>query len=576
MIVVVTGMVGVDKKSYLENVCQLAAEGGNDVLLCNVGDQMYAEAPDIPPGKILDIPMKRLSSLRRSVFKDIIAKAQKRPNMIVNTHATFRWRHGLFPAVDFDQMRQLKADMYLCIIDGIVPLHLRLVDEHGIEHSLKDLIVWREEEIIGTEMLCKGVDEAIPFYCLARGAKVQTTETFYGLLFEKHVKKAYLSFPMTAVGDMKDVQRDILEFRQLMKQSFICFDPGDLEEAYLPEKARRAAEKGLDYVEAAALGRRIRLDLNEVKQVERDNQLHSDVGQRPSGNIQRRRERTPARPRGGKRSLRHLDGQSEPFGFYHPDGDKGIRQQLRRDGILHQERVHQRNQVLIDEHQISNEELAGCIDHTLLDATATREQIEQACRQAKDYAFHTVCVNGRWLTLAAELLAGSKVAVGGVVSLPLGANSTKSKVAQTTDAIFAGADEIDMVADLAAIIEGDSRYLLSQLQAVLKVCQSMRPAVVLKVIIESAALSDNQKVFACRIAQQAGADFVKTSTGLNPAGGASLEDIKLMKETAPRCRVKAAGGIRTAKQVIEMLAAGAQRIGTSSGVQIMEEFKAQQ
>ena len=98
----------------------------------------------------------------------------------------------------------------------------------------------------------------------------------------------------------------------------------------------------------------------------------------------------------------------------------------------------------------------------------------------------------------------------------------------------------------------------------------------LKVIIESAALSDDQKIFACRIAQQAGADFVKTSTGLHPAGGATLEDIKLMKETAPRCKVKAAGGIRTAKQAIEMLAAGAQRIGTSSGVQIMEEFKAKQ
>jgi len=112
MIVVVTGMVGVDKKSYLERVCQFAGENGKEVLLCNVGDRMYAEAPDIPPGKILDIQMKRLNSLRRSVFKDIIAKAKKAPNLIVNTHATFRWRHGLFPAVDFDQMRQLNADMY--------------------------------------------------------------------------------------------------------------------------------------------------------------------------------------------------------------------------------------------------------------------------------------------------------------------------------------------------------------------------------------------------------------------------------------------------------------------------------
>ena len=227
--------------------------------------------------------------------------------------------------------------------------------------------------------------------------------------------------------------------------------------------------------------------------------------------------------------------------------------------------------------EIANEkELAGCIDHTLLDATATQEQIEQQCRQAKTYGFHTVCVNGRWVPLVAELLAGSKVAVGGVVSLPLGADSTKIKAAQARDAIFAGADEIDMVADLASIIEGDSNYLADQLASVLKVCRSMRPAVVLKVIIESAALSDEQKIFACRIAQGVGVDFIKTSTGLHPAGGATVEDIKLMKETAPGCKIKAAGGIKTAKQAIEMLAAGAERIGTSSGVQIMTEFTAGQ
>jgi len=232
--------------------------------------------------------------------------------------------------------------------------------------------------------------------------------------------------------------------------------------------------------------------------------------------------------------------------------------------------------IMCDKHQISDKELAGYIDHTLLEATATREQIEQMCREAIEHGFHTVCVNGRWLPLVAELLSGSKVAAGGVVSLPLGANSTKAKVAQARDAIFAGADEIDMVADLAAIIEGDSRYLLGQLKAVLKVCRSMRPVVLLKVIIESAALSNDQKVFACRIAQQAGVDFVKTSTGLHPAGGATVEDIKLMRESAPGCKVKAAGGIRTAEQAVEMLAAGAQRIGTSSGVRIMEEFKAGQ
>jgi len=227
-------------------------------------------------------------------------------------------------------------------------------------------------------------------------------------------------------------------------------------------------------------------------------------------------------------------------------------------------------------YRISDKELAGRIDHTLLNATATSEQIKQLCEEAKTYGFHSVSVNPRWVGLAAEQLHGSKVAVGGVVSLPLGADSTKIKVAQAKDAIFAGADEIDMVADLAAIIEGDSQYLFAQLQAVLKVCRSMRPPVVLKVIIESAALNHEQKLFACRIAQDVGVDFVKTSTGMNPAGGATVEDIKLMKETAPNCKIKAAGGIRTAKQALEMLEAGADRIGTSAGVQIINEFREQE
>jgi adenylate kinase len=270
MIVVVTGMVGVDKKSYLRKVCQFAAEKGKEVLLCNVGEEMYAEAPDIPPGKILDISMKRLGSLRRSVFKDIISKAKKVPNLIVNTHATFRWRHGLFPAVDFDQMRQLGTDMYICLIDGVVALHGRLCDEHSTEHCLKDLIVWREEEIIGTEMLCKGINEKIPFYCLARGGEEETIETFYKLVFEGANKKAYLSFPITHVGAMKDVKREIDEFRRLMKEFFTCFDPRDLEESSLLHYARQAIQKESDFVEVTTPGQTIRLDLHQVQQIERD------------------------------------------------------------------------------------------------------------------------------------------------------------------------------------------------------------------------------------------------------------------------------------------------------------------
>ncbi len=226
--------------------------------------------------------------------------------------------------------------------------------------------------------------------------------------------------------------------------------------------------------------------------------------------------------------------------------------------------------------QISDKQLAGIIDQTLLDATATKEQIKQLCQEAADFGFHTVCVNRRWVPLVAEQLHATKVKVGSVVSLPLGADSTKIKVAQAQDAIFAGADELDMIADLAAIIEGDSKYLTHQFQAVLKVCRSMRPAVVLKVIIESAALSQQQKIFACQIADACRIDFVKTSTGLHPAGGATVEDVKLMRQAAPHCKVKAAGGIKTAQQAIEMLQAGAERIGTSAGVQIMNEFRAGQ
>jgi len=270
MIVVVTGMVGIDKKSYLQKVCQFAGQRGKEVLLCNVGEEMYAEAPDIPHGKILDIPMKRLNSLRRSVFKDIIAKARGAADLIVNTHATFRWRHGLFPAVDFDQMRQLDADVYINLIDGVAALHTRLLNEHSIEHTLKDLIVWREEEIIGTEMLCKGVNEKTPFYCLARGAKEETIETFYELIFEGLNKKAYLSFPMTGVVEMQDIGKKISKFRQSMKQLFTCFDPGDLEESYLPHYASQAIRKGLDFIEVTTLGQTVRLDLHQVQQIERD------------------------------------------------------------------------------------------------------------------------------------------------------------------------------------------------------------------------------------------------------------------------------------------------------------------
>ncbi|MFH1616859.1 MAG: AAA family ATPase [Planctomycetota bacterium] len=269
MKVVVSGTVGVDKKAYLAKVCDLAGKDGRDVLLCNVGDMMYAEAPDIAKGRILDISLKRLQQLRRSVFKDIIAKSHNCDHLIVNTHATFRWRHGLFPAVDFDLMRELSPDMYICLTDSADAVHVRLA-EHPIEHSLKDLLVWREEEILGTDMLRRGIDEKVPLYCLARGAQQDTAETFYRLVFEPERKKAYLSFPITHVVDIPQVRSNIDKFRYTMKQALICFDPGDLEEAYLPYYARLAAERGEDFIELAVLGVKTRFDLNDIRQAVKD------------------------------------------------------------------------------------------------------------------------------------------------------------------------------------------------------------------------------------------------------------------------------------------------------------------
>ena len=225
--------------------------------------------------------------------------------------------------------------------------------------------------------------------------------------------------------------------------------------------------------------------------------------------------------------------------------------------------------IITDEKQ-----LAGAIDHTILGANVTSEQVVQLCREAREYNFCSVCVLGRWVSLAASELEGSDVKVCGVVSFPHGADTTKVKVAAAHQAIFDGADEVDVVADLPAIAESNLKYLRSQLQAMARVCHSARPKVILKVIIESAWLNGEQIRFACRTADECGVDFVKTSTGLHPAGGAVVEDIKLMKESAPNCRVKAAGGIKTYAQLIEMVEAGAERIGTSSAIDIINEFRA--
>ena len=271
MITVVTGMVGIDKKTYIDEVIKICRTNGKEVKVCNVGEMMYAEAKEIPPGRILDLPIKHLQSIRRSVFKDIIKISTEVEHLIINTHATFRWRHGLFPAIDFDQMKQINANLYICLIDGVDSLHVRLTREHEINHSLKDLLVWREEELLGTEMLCRGVSDTAHCFGLSRGdEKITTAETFYRLMFENYRKRVYLSYPMTHIAHLNDLRKNIIDFCDYMKQFFICFDPGDIEEAYLPYYAETSQQKGLKCVTIQALGQEIQFPFDQIRQIKSD------------------------------------------------------------------------------------------------------------------------------------------------------------------------------------------------------------------------------------------------------------------------------------------------------------------
>lgn len=216
--------------------------------------------------------------------------------------------------------------------------------------------------------------------------------------------------------------------------------------------------------------------------------------------------------------------------------------------------------------------LARLMDHTLLRPQATRAQIEQLVDEARHGCFGTVCVNPAWVPLAAERLHGSGVKVATVVAFPFGATSTSAKRAETRAAILAGADEADMVMNVGAMRSGDLERVENDIRGVLEVCRE--GGTLLKVILENAYLSDEEKVVACQIAQRSGADYVKTSTGFGPSG-AKAEDVRLMRQTVgPTMGVKAAGGIRNLLDAVRMLEAGATRLGTSASIAILEEAKA--
>jgi deoxyribose-phosphate aldolase len=215
----------------------------------------------------------------------------------------------------------------------------------------------------------------------------------------------------------------------------------------------------------------------------------------------------------------------------------------------------------------NNAGIAATIDHTLLKATATETAVRLLCAEARQYRFASVCVNPCWVPLCVEELKGSGVPVCTVVGFPLGANESATKAAEARLAVSQGAGEVDMVMNLGRAKAGDWKAVRSDIQAVVA---ASKPAIV-KVILETCYLDANEKIEACKAAEAAGADFVKTSTGFG-TGGATVEDVGLMRATIGKSmRVKASGGIKTRSDAIAMLNAGADRIGASAGVSILGE-----
>ncbi len=207
-------------------------------------------------------------------------------------------------------------------------------------------------------------------------------------------------------------------------------------------------------------------------------------------------------------------------------------------------------------------DLARLIDHTLLKPDATAEQVRQLCAEARQYHFHSVCVNPIFVALAQRELADSEVTVCSVIAFPFGATTTAAKAAETRQAVADGAGEIDMVIAIGALKGGDHDYVRRDIAEVKQACGLS----LLKTIIETCLLTDDEKVKACLLAKEAGADFVKTSTGYG-GGGATVEDVALMRRTVgPTMGVKASGGIRSLAQALAMVQAGATRIGASSGI----------
>ncbi|CAH0347054.1 deoxyribose-phosphate aldolase [Bacillus sp. CECT 9360] len=215
--------------------------------------------------------------------------------------------------------------------------------------------------------------------------------------------------------------------------------------------------------------------------------------------------------------------------------------------------------------------VAGIIDHTLLKADATKDQIKVLCEEAREYKFASVCVNPTWVKYASELLQGSDVKVCTVIGFPLGANTPETKAFEVKNAIENGAEEVDMVINIGALKDKDDALVERDIRAVV---EAAKGKALTKVIIETSLLTEEEKVRACSLSVKAGSDYVKTSTGFS-TGGATPEDVTLMRKTVgPEIGVKASGGVRNTEDANKIIEAGASRIGASAGVSIVKGLTA--
>lgn len=216
-------------------------------------------------------------------------------------------------------------------------------------------------------------------------------------------------------------------------------------------------------------------------------------------------------------------------------------------------------------------DLAHIIDHTLLRADATEEEFKQLCKEADEYGFKMVAINSFPVHMCREFLQDSPVHVGAAIGFPLGQTTIKTKVVEVEDAIENGADEIDYVINVSKLKDGDVEYIRREMEAIVAVCR--KEEILSKVILENCYLTDVEKIAVCEIAKEVKPDFVKTSTGFGPSG-ATVEDVALMKQiVGDQVKVKAAGGIRDLDTALKMIEAGAERLGMSAGIKVIEEYK---